>query len=139
MIVDPCSPNRSHFRRTYIQPLWIFDENGVGLQGASSLAVDSQDRIFISDTLNHRIVICTAEGGFITTFGTQGAGLGQLDTPRGIDVAQDGSLIVTEVGNKRMQIFGSVRGQPPAHAASSTQANASDLLVQPVDDLSAII
>ena len=129
------------FRRTYIEPLWISDENGLGLHGASSLAVDIHDRIFIADTLNHRIVICTPEGTYITSFGTHGTGLGQLDTPRGIDVAEDGSVIVAELGNKRLQIFGSVRREfadSTAHPLSNN-TNTSDLLVDPTNELTAIL
>ncbi len=86
--------------------MYILDENGLGLEGASGLTVDIHDRIFISDTIHHRIVICTPEGGYITSFGTEGDGLGQLKRPCGLDITKDGILVVTEPGNKRLQLFG---------------------------------
>jgi hypothetical protein len=86
--------------------LYIVDENGLGLEGASGLTVDSHDRIFISDTNHNRIVICTPEGCYISSFGTEGDSLGQLKRPCGLDITHDGTLVVTEPGNKRLQLFG---------------------------------
>lgn len=90
----------------YVDPLYIIDGNGLGIEGASGLAVDAHDRIFISDTVHHRIVICTPEGGFITSFGTEGVDLGQFKRPCGLDLTSNGTLVVTDPGNKRLQLFG---------------------------------
>ena len=70
--------------------------------------MDGNDRIFIADTGNHRIVICTADGAFVTSFATHGNGLGQLNRPCGIDINNDGTIFVTDAGNKRIHIFGLV-------------------------------
>lgn len=98
-------------RRMYVDPFYVVDPNGLGLEGASGLAVDTCDRIFISDTGHHRIVICTPEGGYITSFGREGTELGQLKRPCGLDVTSDGVLVVTDPGNKRLQIFGTTHEQ----------------------------
>ncbi len=90
------------------------DENGLGLEGASGLAVDTHDRIFISDTAHQRIVICTPEGGYITSFGREGDGLGELKRPCGLDITSDGILVVTDPGNKRLQLFGLTQEQTVA-------------------------
>ncbi|CAF0726506.1 unnamed protein product [Rotaria sp. Silwood1] len=96
---------------TYVEPFYILDSNGLGLEGASGIAVDSNDRIFISDTGHHRIVICTPEGGYITHFGVEGTGPGELKRPCGLDITVDGTVIVADSGNKRLQFFGSIREQ----------------------------
>lgn len=127
------------FRRTYVEPKWIVDENGVALQGASSLAIDSQERIFIADTLNHRIVICTAEGSYITNFGTNGPGPGQLEIPRGIAINHDGSVIVADLGNRRVQIFGASRETAAANQTASSNGHTSDALVETNNDLVTMI
>jgi sugar lactone lactonase YvrE len=101
----------SLYRQVYIDPLYIVDENGLGLEAASGLAIDNHDRIFISDTGHHRIVICTPEGSYITSFGTQGDGLGQLKRPCGLDMTSDEILVVTDPGNKRLQLFGLIQEQ----------------------------
>ncbi|CAF0760658.1 unnamed protein product [Adineta ricciae] len=93
----------------YVEPLYIVDNNGVGLQGASGIAIDCNDRIFISDTGHHRIVICTPEGGYITHFGSEGSGPGELKRPCGLDITADGTVVVADGGNGRLQLFGSVR------------------------------
>jgi sugar lactone lactonase YvrE len=98
-------------RPTYVEPLYIIDNDGLGLQGASGLAVDSHDRIFISDTGHHRIVICTPEGSYITHFGIEGDGPGELKRPCGLDITNDGTIVVADSGNKRLQLFGSIREQ----------------------------
>lgn len=102
----------SHSRPVYVDPLYIMDENGLNIDGASGLAVDTHNRIFISDTNHHRIVICTPEGSFITSIGTEGDGLDQLKRPCGLDVSPDGILVVTEPGNKRLHLFGLMKDQP---------------------------
>jgi len=98
-------------RPTYVEPLYIIDNDGLGLQGASGLAIDSHDRIFISDTGHHRIVICTPEGSYITHFGIEGDGPGELKRPCGLDITNDGTIVVADSGNKRLQLFGSIREQ----------------------------
>lgn len=97
------------FSEVYVEPLYIVDNNGVGLQGASGIAIDCNDQIFISDTGHHRIVVCTPEGGYITHFGGEGSGPGELKRPCGLDVTADGTVVVADGGNKRLQLFGSVR------------------------------
>lgn len=106
-------PSHSFYlhRPTYVEPLYILDNDGLGLQGASGLAVDAHDRIFISDTGHHRIVICTSDGSYITHFSTEGDQPGELKRPCGLHVTHDGTVVVTDSGNKRIQFFGAMREQ----------------------------
>ena len=95
-------------RATEVEPLYVLDNDGLGIQGGSGIVLDAQDRIFISDTGHHRIVICTAEGSYITHFGTEGGQAGQLKLPCGLAITKDGTLVVADSGNKRLQLFGSL-------------------------------
>lgn len=116
-------------RRIYVEPHFILDENGLGLDNAAGLAVDDQDRIFISDTNHHRIVICTSDGHFITSVGAEGSELGRLKRPCGLDVTNDGTIIVTDAGNKRLQLFGLVRAESSnekVHDSNSAVISAND-------------
>ncbi|CAF0953413.1 unnamed protein product [Rotaria sordida] len=106
---------------TYVEPFYITDNNGLGIQGASGIAVDSNDRIFISDTCHHRIIICTPEGDYITHFGVEGTGPGGLKRPCGLDVTMDGTVVVADSGNKLLQLFGSVREQTIDENQASTK------------------
>ncbi|CAM2706194.1 unnamed protein product [Rotaria socialis] len=113
---------------TYVECFTIVDNDGLGLRGASGIAIDSEDRIFISDTGHHRIVICTPEGTYITHFGMEGSEPGELKRPCGLDITIDGTIIVADSGNKRLQLFGSVLEQaaeedPPSAKKSDNKAS----------------
>ncbi|CAF1006739.1 unnamed protein product [Didymodactylos carnosus] len=89
-----------------VEPLYIVDQEGIALKGASGLCVDQNDYIFISDTGNDRIVICSPVGSYITQFGGFGTQLGQLNHPYGICLTDDGTLVVADNGNRRVHLFG---------------------------------
>ena len=99
------------FRATDVEPLYILDNDGLGIQSGSGIVLDAEDRIFISDTGHHRIVICTAEGSYIAHFGTEGDQAGQLKLPCGLAITRDGTLVVADSGNKRLQLFGTTQDQ----------------------------
>nr|ACD88957.1 NHL repeat containing protein [Adineta vaga] len=115
--------------RIYVNPFFISDENELGLDNAAGLAVDDQDRIFISDTGHHRIVICTSDGNYITSFGTEGDGIGQLKRPCGLDITNDGTVIVTDPGNKRLQLFGVIQNK----SSNEKSDDRSNLLINAED------
>ena len=72
---------------------------------AEGLFIDSQDRVYVADSCNHRIQIFSSEGHFIRTYGKPGRGLGELSYPYDICVDADGRQYVCEFGNSRIQIF----------------------------------
>jgi sugar lactone lactonase YvrE len=109
------------YRPTYVEPLYVLDNDGLGLLGASGIAIDAHDRIFISDTGHHRIIICTPEGSYISHFGMEGDGSGQLKRPCGLDITTDGTVVIADSGNKRLQLFGSMREQALHEAKPLTE------------------
>jgi uncharacterized protein (TIGR03663 family) len=79
---------------------------------AWSIAVDAASNVYVADTFNHRIQKFDANGGFITAWGRPGAtmdpGIGpdtQFFGPRDIVIDSQGRLLVTDTGNKRVQVF----------------------------------
>ena len=48
------------------------------------IAVDADDRVYVSDEHLHRITRFTASGDFVSSWGTRGSGDGELDGPSGI-------------------------------------------------------
>ena len=62
--------------------------------------------MYVADGARHRIQKFDASGSFITTWGVQGSGDGEFNTP--YDVAIDGSrgiLYVADSQNQRIQMF----------------------------------
>lgn len=78
----------------------------------SGLALNADGtRLYVADTLNHSIRSITLDGTVSTLAGdpgvpgsTDGSGnIAQFDTPTGIAVAADGTLIVTDTGNHTLR------------------------------------
>lgn len=62
-------------------------------------------KIFVADSKNHRILRFDLNGNFETTWGDSGSGDGQFHNPTGIDIDFDGNVYVVDSGNHRIQVF----------------------------------
>jgi streptogramin lyase len=82
-------------------------ESTDAFNGATDVAMAANGDLFVSDGegQNTRIVKFSKDGTFIKTWGTKGAGPGQLQTPHAIFVDGRGRVWVADRGNKRLQIF----------------------------------
>jgi DNA-binding beta-propeller fold protein YncE len=70
------------------------------------VVVGPDGRVYVVDTLNHRIQQFSPEGLFLAQWGTLGAGEGQLDTPWGVAVdTPRRRLLVSDWRNDRLQAF----------------------------------
>ncbi len=90
---------------------------GAGLAGLdifdapTGVAVASNGDIYISEghgegkPNNSRIMVFTADGKFIKTFGTRGSGDGQLFSPHAIAFDSKDRLYVADRGNSRVVVF----------------------------------
>lgn len=80
---------------------------------------DDRGNIFITDTGNHRIKVCTYAGD-CKIFGNAGTGEMQFDWPKGIALDEQDRLIVADTDNSRIQIFQvSYPGEEPAFAINA--------------------
>jgi len=71
------------------------------------IAVGPDGSVYVADTWNNRIQKFSADGKFISMWGTFGEGT-RPDTfwgPRGLAVDRQGHLFVTDTGNKRIVVF----------------------------------
>lgn len=78
---------------------------GVPFRQPTDVAVDPEDRIFVMDGLNSRVVVFDDEGGYLYSFGTRGSAPGKMLMPIGIGVSPSGEVFVADTGNHRIQVF----------------------------------
>ena len=93
----------------------------------TSIAIDAEQRLYISDEALHRISVFDQDGQFLYKWGTKGQGEGQFDRPSGLALDADGHLLVADGLNHRVQRYtsdGQFLGQWGQHGR---EAGAFDL------------
>jgi DNA-binding beta-propeller fold protein YncE len=69
------------------------------------IAVDSAQRVFVTEPVNNRVLLFDAEGRFLFSFrGPKKLG-GQLNKPIGIAIDRKGRILVTDNQNNRIMVF----------------------------------
>jgi sugar lactone lactonase YvrE len=73
------------------------------------IAIAPDGSVYVTDTWNHRVEKFTAEGKFVTAWGTFGQGETpeSFYGPRGLAVDAEGRVYITDTGNKRIVVFDS--------------------------------
>ena len=103
----------------------------------SGVAVAADGRVFVADTINHRIRVISADGATVSTYagdGVQGFADGstttaQFDSPTDVVVASDGRVFVTDTGNHRIRVISADGATVSTYAGSGAvaQINAPQL------------
>jgi hypothetical protein len=100
--------------------------NGTRWQYPAWLDYDAQGRLAVADSRGHKVVLVNdANCNVLYQFGRQGAGLSQLNTPRGVDFAEDGTLWVNDTNNRRVVQWR--LGTSSATPVKSVPVNGGDL------------
>ena len=88
-----------------------FDEKGrlqfeitAELERPSGLALAS-DKLFISDSQRHHVVVCDLHGKFVSKFGSRGSGPGEFNFPTHVGTDAAGLVYVTDSLNHRVEVF----------------------------------
>ncbi|WP_158289365.1 NHL repeat-containing protein [Paenibacillus flagellatus] len=74
-----------------------------GLKNPEDLFVDANDRLYVADTGNNRIVQLDANGNTVRVI--QPDGEGKLNEPNGVFVRPDGTIYVADTKNERIAVF----------------------------------
>ena len=70
------------------------------------IAINTRNnQFYVVDRFNHRIQVLTPGLKFLATFGEEGAGEGQLDSPYGVTCDSAGNVYVADYCNHRIQVF----------------------------------
>ena len=91
----------------YKKVMVLTGKNAGGMIMPTDVAIGINQRVYIVDSGNHRILMYTKDGSYLSTFGTKGKGNDQLNAPVGITTTLDGRVLVADRGNKRIQIYDS--------------------------------
>jgi DNA-binding beta-propeller fold protein YncE len=70
----------------------------------SSVAIGANDEIFVLESLTSRVRVF-AQGREVRSFGARGSKPGELLEPRGLALAPDGEVYISDTGNDRVQVF----------------------------------
>ncbi len=86
---------------------FLGEKGGEGMfKRPTGIAVDPvQRRLYLSDTLHHKIFILDLDGNVLGNFGERGSGPGQFNFPTDLVLRGD-ELLVLDAMNFRVQVFG---------------------------------
>jgi ABC-type spermidine/putrescine transport system permease subunit II/DNA-binding beta-propeller fold protein YncE len=105
---SPVSERRSTSNTLAARFLFSFGRPGTGpgeFNRPEGLCLDTQDRLYVADSCNHRIQVFSSGGKFLRAYGKPGTGKGELSYPYDICVDAKGWQYVCEFGNSRIQVF----------------------------------
>ena len=88
------------FLRTFSQKA-----DGQKLNSPKAIAIDSSDTVYVSENGPHHVSVFTSQGAYITTFGGPGTKEGQFNGIYGLSIDRNDSVVVSDPGNGRLQIF----------------------------------
>ena len=76
-----------------------------------SIAVDDEHNVYVFDGQAHHVRVFDSDGAYVQTLGRRGEGPGEFGSAEAIGILPDGRLVVRDIGNKRIAVFGPGAGQ----------------------------
>merc|ERR1740121_1363928 len=118
LIVDQSNNRIQVFGIPDMQVVCCFGKKGlVGgcFDSPCDICVDTENRVVVSDLLNHRVQVLEFNPRTLTlthvqNIGQKGTGPGQFQFPKGVSITEHGHLVVCDSGNHRIQVFSIANG-----------------------------
>lgn len=85
--------------------------NGDGEFSRPQSMVIDKGLLYVTDACNHRLCVFKTDGTFVRSMGGVGSDPGQFRFPYGLDLDEDGRLVVCEFGNNRVQLVDKETGK----------------------------
>jgi DNA-binding beta-propeller fold protein YncE len=105
-VVDVFDADNYKFLRQIGKPSRKHEQSDPGTFSLpEGVAVDSEGDVYVTDTFNSRIEIFDADGQFVSTFGQNGDGAGDLQRPKGMAIDVDGHIWVVDAAQNRVKVF----------------------------------
>lgn len=77
-----------------------------GILRPAALAYDAaRDRLYVADSMAHRVLVFSSDGRSLGSFGGHGRAPGEFNSPTHLALSRDGTLFVTDALNFRLQSF----------------------------------
>jgi hypothetical protein len=80
-------------------------------QVVRSFAVDKDGNIYVLDSRAPKLLKFSGAGKLLFSVGRKGQGPGELMVPQGIELGKNGSLLVYDIGNRRLTYFSAATGE----------------------------
>lgn len=109
----------------YISEFASYGEGDGQFVWPSSVALDGQNNVYVSDEWLNRVTVFNKDGEFLGKWGKSGSGDGELNQPAGIAISRD-TVLLTDSHNNRVQKFGldgTFKGQFGSFGAGQGQFN----------------
>jgi DNA-binding beta-propeller fold protein YncE len=87
------------------QPQAVLDLTGLSTYGLNGLAVDPNGNLYVADTGRNRILVFTSGGQLLKQIGHSGSDLGGFTQPMMLAFGPDGSFVVADWENGRLERF----------------------------------
>ena len=108
LVIDSAHASLVLFSLADLEPRQVIGHLGEGrglFNAPTAVAIGPDGRIYVVDTLNHRVQILSAEGAFIGTFGAAGDGPGYFSRPKAVAIDRQGNIHVVDALFDNIQVF----------------------------------
>ena len=89
----------------YISEFGTYGEEDGNFIWPAGIAIDKDERLFITDEWLNRVTIMSKDGEFLGKWGSGGSGDGEMDRPAGIAISDDDTVFIVDSRNSRVQKF----------------------------------